>query len=118
MRWSGSICVLSALSCGVSVAQTPGFSVGGHTKYRFTSTTFPADSLFRDLAGSSAEDVGLDGRLNLGWRAAGWEVLAHAQFGAFDGDTVAFTRGFGDEHRRCCRACRAMSSAGWTSPTS
>ena len=83
----------------MSIAQTPGFSVGGHTKYRFTSTTFPADSLFRDLAGSSAEDVGLDARLNLGWSTAGWDVLAHAQFGAFDGDTVAFTRGLGDERR-------------------
>ena len=97
MRWSCSICVLISLSHEICLAQTSGFDVGGHTKYRATSTTFPDDSLFRDLSGSSAEDIGFDARLNLAWRAEDWDLLADAQLGAFYGDSIEFTRGFGEQ---------------------
>ena len=85
------------LSSEVCVAQTSGFDVGGHTKYRGTSTTFPDDSFFRGLTGSSAEDFGFDARLNLAWRADEWDLRADAQFGAFYGDRIEFTRAFGQQ---------------------
>ena len=81
----------------MSVAQTSGFDTNGHTKYRITSTTFPDDSFFRAQTGSSAEDVGFDARLNSSWGADNWDLQADAQFGAFYGDTIEFTRGFGGE---------------------
>ena len=62
-----------------------------------TSTTFPDDSFFRTQTGSSAEDVGFDARLNFDWDVDNWDVQADAEIGAFYGDTIEFTRGFGGE---------------------
>ena len=95
--WSCSICVLMLLSYEACVAQASVLDVGGHTKYRGTFTAFPDDSFFRTLTGSSAEDFGFDARLNLAWRANGWDLLADAQFGAFYGDSIELTRGFGEQ---------------------
>lgn len=94
MRWSHSICVLATLGCGICSAQISGLDIGGHTKYRAVSTTFPDDSIFRDLNGSRADDLGFDARLNLRWDLGNWDLAADAQVGAFYGDTIDFTRGF------------------------
>ena len=95
--WSCLICVLMLLNYEVCVAQSSALDVGGHTKYRGIFTAFPDDSFFRTLTGSSAEDFGFDARLNLAWRANGWDLLADAQFGAFYGDSIEFTREFGEQ---------------------
>jgi len=79
---------------GVCGAQSSDFDFGGHTKFRLTSTSFPDDSLFRDLAGSSAEDFGFDARLKVSWRSGGWGVQSDAQFAALYGETIEYSRGF------------------------
>jgi len=97
MRSPRAIWALTVLSCAVSRAQTPAFDINGHTKYRVITTTFPDDSLFRDLAGSSGDDFGFDARLNLSWGEENWDLQADAQLGAFYGDSIEFTRGFDDQ---------------------
>ena len=62
-----AILASTVLSCSVSHGQSSGFEIGGHTKYRLTYTTLPDDSVFRDLSGSDARDMGFDARINLGW---------------------------------------------------
>ena len=96
--WSCSICVLMLLSYEACVAQASVLDVGGHTKYRGTfycvsRRQFLSDSNWAPVA----EDFGFDARLNLAWRANGWDLLADAQFGAFYGDSIELTRGFGEQ---------------------
>lgn len=51
----------------------------GHTKLRAVGQTFPDDSLFRDLAGSSSVDAIAEARLNLGAKSSGWSFRADYQ---------------------------------------
>ena len=55
-----ALTALTVFIGGVCAAQPSDFEITGHTKFRLTSTTFPEDSLFRALMGSSAEDLGFD----------------------------------------------------------
>ncbi len=100
VRRSRSIGLLTALTVfigGVCAAQPPDFEITGHTKYRLTSTTFPEDSLFRALMGSSAEDLGFDARVNLDWGRNKWDFEADTQLAVLYGDALEATRGFGDD---------------------
>ena len=61
--------------------------LGGHTKLRVVSQTYPSDSLFRDRFGSRTEDIQGDLRLNIAHRRNGWTVNANYQLVAMHGET-------------------------------
>jgi len=89
---------LLALATAVpAVAQDKPYHLGGHVKYRFVGTTFPEDSLFRELAGTTSVDQGLDARLVFGFRRGGWDVRADYQFIALYGEKIEYTRDFPPE---------------------
>jgi hypothetical protein len=59
----------------------------GHTKWRLVGQGFDSDSLFRDIAGSTAVDAAGELRLNLSFARSGWAlqadyelVAAHSEF--------------------------------------
>ena len=97
VRCLHAIVASAVLGCSVCNAQSSDFDLGGHTKYRLTHTTFPDDSLLRDLAGSDARDLGFDARLNLSWGSGNWDVRADAQVAVLHGDAIDFTRNFGED---------------------
>ena len=62
---------------------------GGHTKLRVVGQTYPSDSLFRDLFGSSSIDTQGDLRLNLEHRQSGWTFNTNYQLAALNGETFS-----------------------------
>ena len=64
----------------------------GHTKLRGTATSYPSDSLFRELVGSNAADLAGILRLNLRWRERGWSFEGNGQLIALYGDQVELSR--------------------------
>jgi hypothetical protein len=60
--------------------------LGGHTKLRVVSQTYPSDSLFHDRFGSHTEDTQGGLRLNLTHRQNGWTVDANYQLVALHGE--------------------------------
>lgn len=69
---------------------------GGHTKLRVVGRTYPSDSLFRDLYGSSSIDTQGDLRLNLEHRQSGWTFNTNYQIAALNGETFSLP----DDSRR------------------
>jgi hypothetical protein len=80
----------------VLVASTPvcagDLEANGHVKTRAVFSTFPDDSLFRDIAGANTLDLQADLRLNLQWRTGPWDVTAAGQLVALHGERIEFTR--------------------------
>ena len=76
----------------VALADDKPWELGGHTKLRFIGTTFPSDSVFRQLAGS--ESLDLEGDLRLNFKAAPerWTFNADYQLIGLYGDRVEYTR--------------------------
>ena len=62
-----------------AVADDSTFEFDGHTKLRVVGQTYPDDSLFRDIAGSSSLDTIGEVRLNLGAKSSGWSFQADYQ---------------------------------------
>ena len=62
-----------------AVADDSIFEFDGHTKLRVVGQTYPDDSLFRDIAGSSSLDTIGEVRLNLGAKSSGWSFQADYQ---------------------------------------
>lgn len=60
---------------------------GGHTKLRLVGQSYPTDSLFSDLYGSTSIDTQGDLRLNLEHRQAGWTFNANYQLAVLNGET-------------------------------
>ena len=75
-----------------AVADDNPYELGGHTKLRFIGTTFPADSVFRSLAGSESLDLEGDLRLNLEAAPGRWRFHADYQLIGLYGDRVEYTR--------------------------
>jgi len=73
-------------------ADEPPWEVGGHTKLRFIGTTFPDDSLFRQLSGRESLDVEGDLRLNFKAKPGRWTFNADYQLIGLYGDRVEYTR--------------------------
>ncbi len=71
--------VLVLVLFAVAAAAESPFQFDGHTKLRVVAQTYPADSLFRDIGGSSSTDTIAEGRLNLAARASGWSFHADYQ---------------------------------------
>jgi hypothetical protein len=77
MRHSWTLVLL--LAAALAAADDNPLDFDGHTKLRGVWQTYPGDSLFRDLAGSSSLDKIGEVRLNLGARASGWSLQADYQ---------------------------------------
>jgi len=63
--------------------------VHGHAKLQSSLRHFRADDLGALLAGSNAEDLKLDLRLDTVWRRERWDMTVNTELVAFDGDSVA-----------------------------
>jgi hypothetical protein len=75
-----------------AVADESPYEVGGHTKLRFIGTTFPDDSLFRQLAGGESLDLEGDLRLNFKVQPDRWTFSVDYQLIGLHGDRVEYTR--------------------------
>lgn len=64
------------------------FDVTGHTKLNVIGQSYPDNSVFRELLGSSAVDTQADARLNFKWRNHGWAFDADYQLVFLQGDSV------------------------------
>jgi len=80
-----------------AAAEKWSFDFGGRLASRFVATSYPENSVFRDLIGSSSEDLGVDGRLTFGATRGRWDLKADYQLIALYGDTVEATRQFPPE---------------------
>lgn len=68
------------------------WELGGRAAVRALVTSYPEDSLFRDLVGSSSQDYNFDGRLLFGARVGNWDFKADYQLIGLYGDRVSYTR--------------------------
>jgi len=90
VRRAGAL-VLPALLLGPA-AVAADWELTGHLKTRLVAEAFPRDSLFRDLSGSTASGLTLDGRLNLDARQGPWSIRAAGQLVTEWGDRVELER--------------------------
>ncbi len=100
-----NICLLLLTgSFGVSVsAQDSGLSghhnnwvFGGHSKYQYTYTAIPENSVINELSGSSLQDHDIEFRLKISNRRGPWDFSAHAQLIAANADSLYAFRGLPD----------------------
>ena len=77
MRHSWLLTVL--IIAGVAAADDASYDFGGHTKLRLTGQTYPDDSLFRDLFGSSSADGAGELRLDMSAQKSRWSFNADYQ---------------------------------------
>ena len=63
VRWMAALFLFAALHGAAADGWEPEF--GGHIKGQLVWTSFPDDSLFRDIIGSSALDLNSEARLKL-----------------------------------------------------
>jgi len=76
----------------LAVADEPPYAIGGHTKLRFVGTSFPPESLLRQLAGSRSLDLEGDLRLTFDATPGRWSFDADYQLIGLYGDRVEYTR--------------------------
>jgi hypothetical protein len=94
LRQAGVLLSVYLLTCSnLCAADETQFEFDGHTKTRLVAQTFPDDSIFHDLTGSTAFDVEADLRLNLDVDNGPWTFNAAWQLFALYGDRVEYTRG-------------------------
>ncbi|NIL95263.1 MAG: hypothetical protein GTO71_12695 [Woeseiaceae bacterium] len=74
-----SCAVLFLLGAAVAAADDVSYEFGGHTKIRVVGQSYPGDSLFRDLFGSTSTDAAGELRANFSARTAGWSFHADYQ---------------------------------------
>ena len=87
------IIILSILLSGTTVAQTGDaaaidWQFGGHSKFQFIYLTFPDNSVFDEILGSSAIDLNLENRINVSARQNRWDFKLDYQFIATHADTL------------------------------
>ena len=121
MTWSKmrlSACLLLLLGVAAIADDSP-YELTGHTKFRFVGTTFPSDSVLRELAGSESLDLEGDLRLNFQASSDRWTFDAAYQLFALYGDRVEYTRNlppaaelffrrFPDDERRLFNLTKVM----------
>ncbi len=94
LRQAGVLLSVYLLTCSnPCTADESQFEFGGHTKTRLVPQTFPDDSIFHDLAGSTSFDAEADLRLNLDVGTGPWSFNAAYQLFALYGERVEYTRG-------------------------
>ena len=86
MRHSSLLLILLLSSAGQADDWKMRF--GGHTKLRLTGQAYPSDSVFRDVAGDSATDLGATVRLKIGAGIGRWSFDADYQLLALHGDGI------------------------------
>jgi hypothetical protein len=67
------------LAASAAIADNASYDFGGHTKARVVGQTYPSDSLFRDLVGSSSADVAGELRLDFSAKNEHWSFHADYQ---------------------------------------
>jgi hypothetical protein len=92
-QWYGrGLCLLAGLLSWIVSTQhadAEGWEYGGHLKYQYTFTDYPASAVAALLGDDPASDHSLDGRLKAEWRGAGFDFIAHYEVLALAGDSVA-----------------------------
>jgi hypothetical protein len=88
MRYSWLLPFL--LFASVAAADDASWDFGGHTKLRATGQTYPGDSLFRDLVGSSSADGAGELRLNSSAQQSRWSFHADYQLLALYSEFLPF----------------------------
>jgi hypothetical protein len=83
--------LLLLVGAAAAAADKP-HELGGHTKLRFIGTTFPSDSVFRQLTGRESLDLEGDLRLNFKAVPGRWTFSADYQLVGLYGDRVEYTR--------------------------
>lgn len=83
------------LFCTAALADAADTEFGGHTKLRLLADRFPADSLFRDLAGPESIDSEADLRINLATDHGRWSFDAAYQLVVLYGDRIDWSRELG-----------------------
>ena len=93
-RQAGALLSVFLVTCSnLCLADVTKFDFGGHTKTRLLAQTFPDDSIFHDLTGSTSFDAEADLRLNLDAGNGPWSFNASYQVFALYGEQVEYTRG-------------------------
>ncbi len=77
---------------GAAAADDGPYRFGGHTKLRFVGTSFPSESLLRQLAGRRSLDLEGDLRLTFDAAPGRWTFDADYQLIGLYGDRVEYTR--------------------------
>ena len=72
---------------------------GGHTKLRVVGQSYPSDSVYYDLAGSSAFDTSAALRLKLNLRSGGWTFDSAYQLIGLHSETLTLRGLPNDDHR-------------------
>ena len=94
-----SILIVVLFLAALAGADEVSHEVGGHGKLRTVQQWFPADSLYRDVVGSSALDLAGDLRLKLNSRGGRWTFDAAWQLVGESADTLPLT-GLPNDDRR------------------
>lgn len=81
-----SCAALLLLISAVAFADSSPYEFGGHTKFRLVGQSYPDDSLFHDLVGSSSLDVAGELRLNFSAKREQWSFQADYQLIALRSD--------------------------------
>jgi len=74
-----SSALLLLFLCVGALADDTSYEFGGHTKLRLVGQTYPGDSLFRDLVGSTSLDGAGELRLNFSAKRDGWSFHSDYQ---------------------------------------
>ena len=94
-----TVLLLAVGGAGGVLADDTTFDLGGRVRPQFVFTGYPDNSIFRDVFGSTSEDLNLDARVVLGMDHGRWSVDVDYQFIALYGDRVEFSRELPEELR-------------------
>lgn len=83
--WATAVVLFLAPLDSIAQAET---TAGGHAKYQFVHQSWPDDSIFRELLGSSSTDQYLESRLKIDLADGPWDFEADYQFIAIDADSL------------------------------
>jgi hypothetical protein len=110
MRRSALLILLVVSSA--AMADDSNFEFTGHTKFNATGQSYPDDSAFRALFGSSSLDAQADARLNVRWRSNGWGFNADYQLVGLHAESIGLGRGLPNDDRRLFNLTDVISDSG------
>jgi len=87
-RWLYALAAVAAVIPGEALPQETEYDFGGHVKVRVLGQSFPDNSAFKKLAGSSSVDLESDLRLNFEASKGRWSFDAAYQLFAGYGDRI------------------------------
>lgn len=86
------VTLLAGLASNISLAEEPTYEFDGHTKARVLVDTFPGNSIFDELIGSTAFDLETDVRLNFSADKDAWSFDVAWQLFAGYGDRIELSQ--------------------------